>query len=731
MLTFRRLRCRVLDWIAPSRARAIARRGDTCARGSTWARSDSRPPAARTPLAWRLNVLMIAAALLGMTEARAGETYSELLGADVPLANVVGPLVSLGQAKQLPIAVPAFVEHVREAVPDAPTTGVKSLYFDKSGALVVVTDGGCVRRGLDGQWHASGPVEPPAEAASSGLTVTSWAEVGQTIWLGTTSGLYYCSLPATPVAKHTQYGTDGPLATHITALTADAQGNLWVGTPLGLSVRAPRGQWRHLRGRDGLPDEDITALSVDKDDQLWIGTSRGAVHYRPQATGRQWFYRAGRRYLPDDRVLAVACAPDGTPYFATPAGVSRIALVETTLTDKARIIEQRVNERHRRFGLVAECELNDAERPTSHTIGDNDNDGLWTAYHVAAMSLCFGATHDPAAKASAHESMHALYLLQDASGTPGLVARSVVTWEEGQKKSPQWRPTPDKKMYWKSDTSSDEIDGHYLAFYTYWEHIAKDDNAERGRCIEQVREVTDYLLDHNYQLIDWTGKRTLWGFWNPENLNDDPEHFLESGLNSLQMLSFLRVAHHITGDAKYLEHYKKLIVEHRYLSNVLLQKKLFPDENNHSDDQLGFVAWYPILQLEHDAVLRAALHSAVRRHYLVVEPERASFYNFVYATIDPDHADIEAGVQNLRDIPTDRRSWRMENSHRADVTFDARIDRFADRQLAHVLPADERNVEKWNQNPYIPDSGGDGRHEDDGAAWLLPYWMGRYHGLIQ
>ncbi|MBI2948185.1 MAG: hypothetical protein HYY23_11100, partial [Verrucomicrobia bacterium] len=353
------------------------------------------------------------------------------------------------------------------------------------------------------------------------------------------------------------------------------------------------------------------------------------------------------------------------------------------------------------------------------------------AYHVAAMSLCFGATQDPAAKASATESMHALYTLQDASGTPGLVARSVVTLEEGKRKDKQWRPTPDGKMYWKSDTSSDEIDGHYLAFFTFWEHIAKHDPAERERCIQQAREVTDYLVDHNYQLIDWTGKRTTWGFWNPENLNDDPEHYLENGLNSLQMLSFLKVAHHITGDAKYFAHYKKLILEHRYLSNVLLTKKVFPDELNHSDDQLAFVAWYPILQLEKDPTLRAALHKSVRRDYQVVAPEDPSFYIFTYATIDPNHAGIEAGIRNLREIPTDRRTWRMRNSHRADVVFEMGSDRFGRRQLAHVLPADERNVQKWNANPYIPDSGGDGRHEDDGAAYLLPYWMARYHGFIE
>ncbi|MBI4559704.1 MAG: hypothetical protein HY706_19110 [Candidatus Hydrogenedentes bacterium] len=174
----------------------------------------------------------------------------------------------------------------------------------------------------------------------------------------------------------------------------------------------------------------------------------------------------------------------------------------------------------------------------------------------------------------------------------------------------------------------------------------------------------------------------------------------------------------------------KLITEHGYLSNVLLTKKLWPDENNHSDDQLGFVAWYPILQLEKDPDIRAALHSGVRRHYAVVEPEKPSFYVFAYATIDPDHADIAKGIENLQEIPTDRRQWGVKNSHRADVIFDPTVDRFGDQQLMHVLPADERRFGKWNGNPYIPDHGGDGREEDDGAAYLLPYWMARFHGFI-
>ncbi|MBN2310305.1 MAG: hypothetical protein JXR94_15125, partial [Candidatus Hydrogenedentes bacterium] len=331
---------------------------------------------------------------------------------------------------------------------------------------------------------------------------------------------------------------------------------------------------------------------------------------------------------------------------------------------------------------------------------------------------------------SAKESMHALYLLQNASGTPGLVARSVVPAEVGKTKDAQWRPTPDGAMYWKSDTSSDEIDGHYLAFYTYWQHIAQSIPEERALCERQVRALTDYIVDNGYLLIDWDGERTTWGFWSPELLNGVPEHYLENGLNSLQMLSFLKVAHSITGDDKYKKHYDSLITEHGYLNNVLLSKKVFPDSNNHSDDQLGYVAWYPILQLEQDPRVRRALRGAVRRHYRTVAPERPSFYAFVTATIDPDYVDLDAAVDNLRAIPADRRHWRMMNSHRADVVFQSRPDRFRDRQLSRVLPADERDFAKWNRNPYVPDYGGDGRHEDDGAAYLLPYWMGRYHGFV-
>ena len=81
-------------------------------------------------------------------------------------------------------------------------------------------------------------------------------------------------------------------------------------------------------------------------------------------------------------------------------------------------------------------------------------------------------------------------------------------------------------------------------------------------------------------------------------------------------------------------------------------------------------------------------------------------------------------------MPLDRRTWAQPNSHRTDVIIDPRQDRFGDNTLVEVLPADERLFERWNQDPYRADYGGDGRLDGAGVHYMLAYWLGRYHGVI-
>ena len=73
----------------------------------------------------------------------------------------------------------------------------------------------------------------------------------------------------------------------------------------------------------------------------------------------------------------------------------------------------------------------------------------------------------------------------------------------------------------------------------------------------------------------------------------------------------------------------------------------------------------------------------------------------------------------------------FRSTGRRDIKVNRAASRFRRPQATTALPPSERPFMRWNGNPYAL-AGGDalGRSEDDGTVWLLPYWMGRYHGFI-
>jgi len=228
------------------------------------------------------------------------------------------------------------------------------------------------------------------------------------------------------------------------------------------------------------------------------------------------------------------------------------------------------------------------------------------------------------------------------------------------------------------------------------------------------------------------GKRTTWGFWGPAAIWEDPD---ETGLRALHLLSHLRVALHMTVNpqyrARYGTAYQDLIKTHKYHWLTRNQKVIIPGSINHSDDELAFLSFYPLLRYETDPALLAVYKQSLERSWQVERPERNPLWNVIYAAgTGAAEFDREASVRTLREIPMDQVEWTVRNSNRQDVPVDPMSDRFRRRQALTVLPYDELPMSKWNGNPYLLDGGKDGRSEDDGAYFLLPYWMGRYHKLL-
>jgi hypothetical protein len=473
---------------------------------------------------------------------------------------------------------------------------------------------------------------------------------------------------------------------------------------------------------------DVTVIA--KNSGYWVGTTQGLFFTPVNGRENRSYFLAGKRWLPDNHVTGIG-DDDKAIWIETPKGFSRLEFKSLTLADKSRSFVERVQARHNRWGQTADSHLRVPGDLSSNQMVSSDNDGLWTAMYVAAECFRYKVTGEQAARENARVGMQALMRMEEITGIPGFPARSFIkVGVDVQPGDGEWHDTPDKIWRWKGDTSSDEIVGHYFIYPIYHDLVA--DEAEKPKLRATLDRITNHILDNNYQLIDVDGKRTRWGWWGPDAIWEDPD---ETGLRALHILSHLRVAIHLTTNptyrAKYQAAYDDLIKNHKYHLLTRNQKIMVPGHINHSDDELAFLSYYPLLRYETDPQLRAVYQQSLERAWQIERPERNPLWNFIYAVgCEAKEFDRAESVRTLQEIPMDQIDWTVKNSHRQDVPLDPLSDRFKRKQALIVLPYDELPMSKWNGNPYNLDGGNDGRSEDDGAYFLLPYWLGRYHKLI-
>ena len=561
----------------------------------------------------------------------------------------------------------------------------------------------------------------------------------------------------------------------------DARGQLWFASKAGVGCKTGGG-WRFFEGKDGLPWNDFTALAAGPDGEVWFGTHLGVERF----DGKNWAYREGPRWLPNDDVIQGAVDPSGAAWFATAGGVGRIEFRPMTLAAKAERYERDIEDFVKRTpdGYVSVAPLRRAGDKTSAAPQDDDNDGLWTAMYGAGECFAYGATKNPKARERAKQAFEALRFLQKVTqGGPhappkGYVARSIRPANgpdpnagrlaEDQREQqhgdrlwkayePRWPKSADGQWFWKSDTSSDELDGHYFFYPLYYEFCA-DSEAERARVREVVRDLTDDLMAHQYNLVDFDGKPTRWGVYSPEALNHDPDWWAERGLKSLSILSYLADAAYITGDPKYDAASRELIDHEGYAQNAMYPKvQRGPGTGNQSDNEMAFMSFYNLLRYSRDDALKQMMRTSFYLYWLNVSPEMNPFFNFAYAaangaatastpwssfSVKPWAGWQEDAMATLRGFPIDWINWPLRNSQRLDVVLlsrlsageaDAPDDHPARGNLTNgkVLPVENRYFDHWNTDPWQLDYGGSGDILGAGTVFLLPYYMGIYHGFIQ
>jgi hypothetical protein len=472
----------------------------------------------------------------------------------------------------------------------------------------------------------------------------------------------------------------------------------------------------------------FTCAAVASDGARWFGTHAGVIREDAAAEvldRRQYF--AGRRYLPDDDVRNLEPDDSRGMWVRTRTGASHIEMRPMTLEQKASYFERRIHQRHDRYGLVASSRLRVAGDLSTNQLDPSDNDGLWTAIYAASQCFRYAATHSPEALANAKASIDAVLHLESVTGRPGFPARSYIRKGDYREPDGVWHWTADGLYEWKADTSSDEIVGHFFLYSVAWDLLPDQELRQRIRAT--VTRIADHILEHGYNLTDITGRPTTWGRWSRQYF-DSKAGAPDSALNSLELLSLLKAAAHITGDTRYEAEYHKAAIDLKYLEQTTRLLEL-THEINYSDEELAMLSFYPVWIYEQDPKFLDFYQRAVNEWWQNIRREKNPLWTLIYLKSKPtEPVDLAGAVWTLYRTPMDLIEWTVRNSGRRDITIDPRHGRFREAQSTLPLAPDERPVMKWNGNPFQVDGGNGGRSEDDGSFFLLPYWMGRYLGVL-
>jgi hypothetical protein len=467
-------------------------------------------------------------------------------------------------------------------------------------------------------------------------------------------------------------------------------------------------------------------------DKVWFGTSRGAfARHRDD----QIDYYASKRWLVDDSVIDVSKGPNNCVLILGPSGLSVIGFKMTTLQQKAEYFDKLTRKRHVRYGLNSALTMTRPGDLSTGTLVDQDNDGLWTSMYLAGELFRYAVTKSEDALHNCYESFEAMERLTYINPLEGFPSRSFERSGYKLADKSRWRPAEDQTWDWKATTSSDEIVGHFFVYSIFAEVIP--DEKWRDRAIALMDSIMDHIVRNNWYLIDYDGKPTLWGKWNPDYVNQFPKQVGDRRLNSIEIISFLQTTYRFTGKEIYKEKAFELLEKYGYLDNIMIPiSKIgrvpgidLTTEWNHSDDELAFLSYWNLYKYAFTDELREKYRRAIKDHWEIERPEKNPLWNLIYAATGAADFDLEQTIWGLREFPLDTISWSVRNSHRKDLEL--LEPNFRNQTTHKVLPPDERPMSKYNANHFRLDGGNNGRREYSGDIYLLPYWLGRYLNIIR
>jgi hypothetical protein len=408
---------------------------------------------------------------------------------------------------------------------------------------------------------------------------------------------------------------------------------------------------------------------------------------------------------------------------SAPAAAPRHSYTGTTVPDEAEAvaISQNIQATHWPYHtlLNPRYATGDSTSPDYWTLAPSGytqaaDNAIWTGHYLAAESFRYSVTRSPDALANARKAVAGITALIDVTGTD-LLARFLIprsspyadaVLAEEARHGIHEATYQGQPYAWLGSTSRDQYSGVFFGLGVAYDMV--DDEPLRAEIRSDVTRMLAFLIRNSWsvKMPDGTTSTTFVG-------------------RADQQLSFLQVGRRVDParwDATYRSRRTALA------SSVGLPIMLECSDvySSYYKFNLDHINLYDLIRLEETGIYRSIYLNAFSTLRNCTRTHGSAHFNMIERGLRGPNATRDAETVNLLTLWLERprRDYYVDNGGKYPACDTNRA--------CSPIPVNDRYTTDflWQRSPFQLAGGGSGTIESPGVDYLLPYWMGRYYGVL-
>jgi hypothetical protein len=399
------------------------------------------------------------------------------------------------------------------------------------------------------------------------------------------------------------------------------------------------------------------------------------------------------------------------------------AVVGAPTQADADAISANIQALHMPYGTLADPGFasSDPTSPDYNTLATYNRTGdgaIWTGHYLAAESFRYGVTQSADALDAVRRAMNGVQSLVDVTALtdPDVLARSwipqdspyltKVMADEGHNKL--YATTYNgQQVYWIGNTTRDQYAGVFFGLAVAYDLVP--DATLRGQDSAIVTRLLDYLIAHAWsvQMPDGSFPTTFMG--RPD-----------------QQLALLQIGRHVN-PAKYETLYTAFAAANAAGVSAPIRAECQDTYGGYFKFNLDYISMFDLVRLEPAGSPFALFYTNA---YSVLRQCTAKHQNAHFNMVD--RALRGANGKRDRDTQDFLGLWlqRSRRDYFTDVSSKYAV--CGTNKACDIVAVNDRpNTDfLWQRSPQLLFGGDQGLVETAGIDYLLPYWMGRYYGVL-